>query len=120
MIGATAAVLQEQRVWGYLVWGLPSALLIATLWTHFRLSSIAAEIRVRPGQVAVRSIQDVLLDRPADWNPLHNVKVSPNEVELSVGWSTHICRRGDWVNYRTLSDAAQQAFRPERQSASPP
>jgi len=119
MIGATAAVLQEERVWGYLVWGLPSALLIATLWTHFRLSSIAAEIHIRPGQVAVRSIQDVLLGRPIDWSPLHNVKASPDEVELSVGWTTHICRRADWTNYKTLGDAAQQAIQAQRHSSSP-
>ena len=120
MIGATAAVLQEQEVWGYLVWGVPSALLLATLWTHFRLSSITAEIQIRPGQVAVRSIQDVLLGRPPDWSPLHNVKASPNEVELSVGWTTHICRRANWAHHKSLIDVARQAIQAERHSPSSP
>jgi len=112
MIGATAAALQEHQVWGYLVWGLPSALVIATLWTHFRLSSLPAEIHVRPGQVAIQSIQDVLREQPLDWHPLNNVQVSPGELEISVGWSTEICQQQDWPNYPQLREAAQHAFRP--------
>lgn len=114
MIGATAAALQGHRVWGYLVWGLPSALIVASLWTHFRLSSLPAEIHVRPGQVAVRSIQDVILRRPPDWHPLHNVRIAPEETQISVGWTTRICRRADWPRYEKLREAAQQAFRPRQ------
>lgn len=111
MIGATAAALQGQPVWGYLVWGLPAALLVATLWTHFRLSSTTAELHVRPGEIAIRSIQDVLVDRPLSWHPLHRVRSAPEYTEISVGWNTHICRRSDWPQYEQLRDATQQAFR---------
>jgi hypothetical protein len=110
MIGATAAALQGHRVWGYLVWGLPSALIVATLWTHFRLSARPAELHVRPGQVAVRSVRDVIVDRPPDWHPLYNVQSAPSEVEVSVGWRTHICRQRDWRHYDQLRQATKQAL----------
>jgi hypothetical protein len=123
MIGATAAALQGQSVWGYLVWGFPGALLVATLWTHFRLSTIPAEVHFRPGQVAIRSLQDVLLGRSPSWNPLYNVQVAPEETEISVGWNTVVCRRAQWPEYAELREAAQQAFHPRsrqrRHSPSP-
>lgn len=117
MIGATAAALQGHRVWGYLVWGLPSALVVASLWTHFRLSTLPAEIHIRAGQVAVRSVGDVLRARALDWHPLHNVRTSAQEIEISVGWSTRICRRQNWAKYQQLRETAQQAF---QAPASPP
>jgi hypothetical protein len=119
MIGATAAALQEQPVWGYLVWGLPTALVLATVWTHFRLSSLSAEIHLRPGQVAIQSIQDILRGQPLDWHALNNVQVSPGELEISVGWSTEICRPRDWPNYRRLRESAQHAFRSHTSSSVP-
>lgn len=110
MIGATAAALQGHPVWGYLVWGLPSAILVATLWTQFTLSTTPAELHLRPGQVAVRSIYDVLRNRPENWNPLYNVEVSHAYLEISVGWNTHVFRRTDWPKYERLRTVAQQAY----------
>lgn len=118
MIGATAAALKGQPVWGYLVWGFPSALLLATLWTHFRLSTTPAELYLRAGKVAVRSVQDVMLDRAPSWNPLYNVRVSSGQTEISVGWNTRICRRSEWPQYQQLREAAQKAFDPIPSSAS--
>jgi hypothetical protein len=112
MIGATAAALQGELILGYLLWGLPSALVVASLWTHFRLSSTPAELHLRSGQVAVQSIQDVLLDRDPSWHSLHKVKVGPEYTELSMGWTTRICRRSNWPEYEKLREAAQQAFPP--------
>jgi len=110
MIGATAAALQGKLILGYLFWGLPSAIVVATLWTHFRLSSTPAELHLRAGQVAVQSIQDVLLDRSPTWHSLHNVRVGPEYTEISVGWSTQICRRSKWPEYKQLREAAEHAF----------
>lgn len=122
MIGATAAALQGRPAWGYLVWGFPVALFVATLWTHFYLSSTTAEVHLRSGQIAIRSIQDVLGDRPLDWHPLHNVRATPDYTEISVGWSTQVCRREEWPEYEQLKTAAQQALRAEdpARSVAPP
>lgn len=114
MIGATAAALQGHPVLGYLIWGFPSAIIIASLWTHFRLSSTPAELHLRSGKVATRSIQDVLLDRPVQWHPLHNVRVSTEYTEVSVGWATQVCRRAEWPEYDKLRETAQQAFAPHQ------
>jgi len=120
MIGATAGALQGHLVWGYLVWGFPTALVIATLWTHFRLSSTTAELHLRSGQVAIQSVQDVLLERSPSWHPLHNVRVGPEYIEVSVGWSTQICRRRDWPQYERLRSAAKEAFYPQQSPANSP
>ena len=118
MIGATAAALQGQPAWGYLVWGFPAALLVATLWTHFRLSSTPAELHFRPGQVSIRSVQDVLTKRPLEWHPLHNVRAAPEYTEISVGWNTQICRRRDWQQYEKLKETAQRALHSDETSPS--
>jgi hypothetical protein len=114
MIGASASALQGNPVLGYLIWGVPIALVVATLWTHFRLSSTPAELHLRGGQIALRSVQDVLLNRPLTWLPLYNVRVSPDDVEIAVRWNTLICRRSEWPEYESLQDAAQQTFQPQR------
>jgi len=111
MIGATAAALQGHPVWGYLVWGFPTAIVVATVWTQFTLSNTLAEIHLRPGQVALKSIYDVLRNRSQTWSPLYNVQASQTYIEISVGWTTHIFRRKDWPRYERLREAAQQAYR---------
>ena len=110
MIGATASALQGHAVLGYLVWGFPIALVIATLWTHFRLSSTPAEVHFRPGQVALRSIQDVLARRPVEWRPLHNVRQGPEYVEISIGWNTQVLMAPDWPNYLELRSTSKAAL----------
>lgn len=120
MIGATAAALQGDPILKYLIWGFPTALIVATLWTHFRLSSTPAELHLRSGQVAIRSIQDVLLDRSLTWRPLHNVRTGREYTEVSVGWSTQICRRADWPRYEELRETAQEAFYPRQRPTGSP
>lgn len=118
MIGAAASALQGNPVIGYLLWGVPAALFIATLWTHFLLSSTPAEVHLRSGRVALRSIQDVVLDRSPDWNPLYNVRVSPESVEISVRWTTRIFRPRNWPEYDRLREAAEQAYHPRQRPQS--
>lgn len=113
MVGATASALQGNPILGYLVWGVPAALVVATLWTHFRLSSTPAELRLRSGQVALRSVQDVILNRAPTWKPLYNVRVSAEYLEISVRWNTQMVRRTEWPEYERLRDAAKQAFHPQ-------
>lgn len=118
MIGATTSALLEQPVWAYLVWGLPAAIGLATVWAHFSMARTTAEIRLRSGQAALRSVYDVLRDRPLDWEPIYNVRTTSWNTELSVGRSTHELMPKQWPEYESLSEAAKHAFHPGVATAS--
>lgn len=119
MIGATTSALLDQPVWGYLVWGLPAALALATIWTHFTMARTIAEVGFRSGQAAFRSVYDVLRGQPPEWKPLFNVRTTSWHIEISVGRTTYMLQLEQWPNYDALRDAARQSFQPEtRPSAS--
>ncbi len=121
MIGATTSALLEHPVWGYLVWGLPAAIALATIWTRFSMARTIAEVRFRSGQAAFRSVYDVLRGRPPDWKPLFNVRTTSWHVEISAGRTTYMLQLEQWPNYDALQNAARQAFQTEtRRSASFP
>ncbi|PSQ69273.1 MAG: hypothetical protein BRD31_05930 [Bacteroidetes bacterium QH_2_64_26] len=117
MIGATISALLDQPVWGYLVWGLPIALSLATVWTHFSMSRTIAEARFRSGQAALRSVHDVLLGRPYEWKPIFSVRATPMRVEISIGRTTYLLYPQQWPDYDALKKAAQQSFRPDSSTA---
>lgn len=117
MIGATTSALLDQPIWFYLVWGLPAAIALATAWTHFSLSRTIAEIRFRSGQAAVRSVYDVLLERPPEWKPIFTVRTTSWHVELSVGRTTHELQADTWPDYDALQKAARQSFQSEVSSS---
>ncbi len=118
MIGATASALEGNPVWGYLVWGFPVALLAASIWTHFALATTPAELHLRSGQCAVQTVYDVLYDRPLRWSNLYDVRVSSDRIEISVGWTTRLCRREDWPEFSQLRDASNRAVQPPLPSSS--
>ena len=111
MLGAAATALQGNPVWGFLIWGLPGALIAATLWTQFRLMRTPAELHLRPGQAAVQSIHEVMHERPRTWHALHHVRAGRWDVALSVGWRTYSFQPAEWPEYDQLREAAKEAFR---------
>lgn len=117
MIGAAAAALQGLPAWGYLVWGLPSAVAAASVWTQFMLIKTPAEVHLRPGQAAVQSVHDVLYDHSPSWHPLYNVRLGRRYLDLSVGWRTYTCRAPRWPDFNRMQNTAEQAFT-SRDSAS--
>jgi hypothetical protein len=119
MIGATVAALQGQSVWMYTVWGLPMALAVASAWTRFTLSVTPAEVYLRTGRCAVRSVLDVLRDRPPNWNVLYGVEESASEVKLLLGWNTRVLRRREWPRFEHLRDASRQTTRSMPNSEQP-
>lgn len=118
MIGATTSALLNQPIWAYLVWGLPAAIALATVWTRFSLSRTVAEIALRPGQAALRSVYDVLQDRPLSWEPIYKVRATSWNTEVSVGRTTHVLQPKDWPDYEALREGAKNAFRPNASSPS--
>ena len=117
MIGATTSALLGKPIWAYLFWGLPFALLLATIWTYFTLDRTIAEVRVRSGQIALRSVYDVLRDRPPNWKPLFNVRTTSWHTELSVGRTTYMLHPNRWPNYEGLKEAALGAFQAGQRSS---
>lgn len=109
MIGATVAALQGHATWPYLVWGFPGALLLASVWTQFALSTTIAEVRFRDGECVVASVHDVLRDGPPQWESLYDVSEASGAVELYLGWTTHVLRREDWPDFAALRSAARRA-----------
>lgn len=116
MIGATTSALLGQPVWAYLVWGLPSALTLATVWTHFSMSRTLAEVRFQSGHAALRSVSDVLRNRPLEWKPIFHVRTTSWHLELSVGRTTHEMSPASWPDYQALCEAARHAFAREGQA----
>lgn len=117
MVGATTSALLKQPIWAYLVWGLPAAIVLATVWTHFTLKRTLAEVSFRPGQAAVRSVYDVLHDQPRVWEPIFNVRTTSWNTELAVGRTTYLLQPDQWSDYKALRDAARQSFRPQASSS---
>ena len=120
MIGATTSALLQQSVWPFLVWGLPLAVLCATGWAHFTLTRQIAELHLRAGQAALRSVWDVMRDRSAEWHALHNVKTTAAGVELSIGWAAYELRRVDWAQFPQMQAQNEEAFRADRPTQSAP
>lgn len=118
MIGATTSALLGKSVWAYLVWGLPAAILLATIWTRFSMARTVAEVALRPGQAAFRSVYDVLLNRSREWAPIFDVRTTSWDTELSVGRTTYTLHPKQWPEYDALQDAARQSFRPQTRTPS--
>jgi len=109
MIGATVSALMEQAVWPYLIWGLPAALIVATVWTRFALSTTTAAVHLREGKCAVVSVHDVLQGHGRSWESLYDVREAAGDIELYLEWTTHVLRRPDWPEFSDLRRAARRA-----------
>jgi len=122
MIGATVAALLGEAVWPFLVWGLPAALLVATGWARFALSTTTASVHLREGKCAIESVHDVLRNRSRTWEPLYGIRESSGDIELYLEWTTYVLRPADWPEFASLRTAARQASgtAPERPTPSPP
>ena len=94
------------------------AIALATIWAHFSISRTIAEVWFRPGQAALRSVYDVLRDRPPDWKPVFNVRTTSWYVELSVGRATYMLQIDQWPDHVSLRNAARESFQPQTESSS--
>jgi hypothetical protein len=109
MIAVTVSALQLGVVWPYVAWGLPAALGVATVWTRFRLGSLTAELRVQSGQVALRSVHDVLTGTPPEFEPLYDVRVTSRSLNLSLGWTALNLDARNWPEFEALKGALESA-----------
>lgn len=111
MIGAATAALQETSVLPFMVWGLPAALFVATVWTRFLLGTTPAEIHVRSHQAAVQSVHDCLRDAPLHWQWLHDARREHAALVVTMGFDTYRLRYDEWPDHAALLDALRAARR---------
>lgn len=119
MIGAAVAALQQARVLPFLTWGLPAALAAATLWTRFHLGAVPAEVRIRPHQLAVRSVRDCLHATPPHWQRIHQVRQRTEGLVVTAGFDTYRFTYGDWPDHAALLDALHAARTAKIEKARP-
>ena len=112
MAGTTVAVLTGQPATLALSVGMPVVLVGATSYAHFRLGRVPAELCLRSGEAAIRSVRDVLYRKPRRWQPLYDARLDASETMLTVGWETVRCRKAAWPDHDALQDAVRRVRRP--------
>lgn len=109
MVGAAATVLQGLPALAYLIIGFPAALLVAALWTLFRMQATVAEIYVRPGAAAVRTVWDCLRARPLRWTPIFELRAAATTLTLALGDTTYELDRAAWSEADSLLETLRAA-----------
>ena len=109
MIGALIAVLQGYPALAFLTVGLPMAFAVASLWTLFRMQAVVAEVLVRPGEAAVRTIWECARGRSPQWAPLYELRDDPDTLTLALGDTTYELDRAAWPEADTLLQALKNA-----------
>ena len=116
MILTTVEMLRTNPVLPYLIWGAPAALVIASLWTRYQLGQTIAEVRIRSGRVALRTVHDYARGREPDWEFIHNVRRDAFGIVVSAGWTTHTLRYERWPEDRALHESLRQALESHQES----
>lgn len=109
MIGALLTVLQGYPALLYLVVGFPLAVLVAAIWTLFRMQATVAEIHVRPGAAAIRSIWDCVHNHALRWVPIFEIRASEYNLTVALGDSTYELDRASWPDAEAVLASLQQA-----------
>lgn len=109
------ALMQGTPVLGLLVWATPLAYAVAAAWALYELRRKPAEIVLRGGFAAVRSVWDVARrPDPATDKELLLFRVFPptrvdGELTVSIGHDVYTIRPQDWPKFGKLSEALQAA-----------
>ena len=109
MIGALVTVLQGLPALTYLTVGFPAALVVSVLWTLFRMQTTVAEIHVRPGAAAVRSVWECLRARPLRWMLIFKLRTATTALTLALGDTTYELDRAAWPDADALLDTLKAA-----------
>ncbi len=109
MIGALVAALQGYPALSYLLVGFPGAIAVAMLWTHYRLRTTLAEIRVRPDAAALRTVWECAREEPLRWMRVLDLRTNRSAIEATVGRGTYALRTARWPEHEALLEALRQA-----------
>lgn len=114
MIGALIAVLEGYPVLPFLTVGFPLALVLAMTWTVFQVFGTIAEVHVRPGAAAVRTVSEALRSPPPPlvWKPIFELRTASSMIVVALGDATYELPRQQWPEADALLDALQAARQP--------
>ncbi len=104
MIVTLVQVLLGDSVFPSMFFAAAAALAVASLWTHFQLRNTLVELHVRGQRIAVRSVLDVVLDRPLHWQPLFSAQQQRDGLHVYTDDYTFRLHRVDWPEYNRLHD----------------
>lgn len=110
MILTLVEVLQGGDVLPYLYVGFPAAIILASLWTGFRMRSAPAEIVVSGPFAEVRTVLEVLsgtASRP--WRIVLEVRKSADHIQLALGESVYDFAVSEWPDSGALLRGLQGA-----------
>ena len=104
------AVLQSAPALRYLTVGFPLAALVALLWTAYATLTAVAEVCIQPRAVALRTVWDCARNRPRRWEPLLELRIASNAVQLAVPDTPYVLHQSSWPAFARLADALEHAF----------
>lgn len=106
-IGLLVLGLEARPLIPWLVLGFPLATLLAIAWTVYWLHQTLAEMHCGREGVALRSIWEVLRDRPALLQPLYEVRRDTDRTHLALGEHLVTLRDADWPETERLLEVLQ-------------
>ena len=109
MVGGLVKVLQGYPALVYLIIGFPAALIVAAAWTFFRMHALIAEVHVRPGEAAVRTVWESLRARPLRWTPIYELRAAQSSLTIALGDAAYELDRAAWPEADTLLDVLRSA-----------
>ena len=110
MIGALVAVLQTYDALPFLTIGFPLALALAAAWTFYRMHATPAEVHVRPGMAAVRSVWAAAgPERRLQWRPIYELRFDPSTITAGIGDAAYEFDRQSWPEADALLTALHAA-----------
>lgn len=111
MIVTVVAVLQGYPVIPYVWFGSGVALLLASLWTTFRLQRDLAEIHVHQAFAAVRSVWDVSQQtRELRWYRVLDLRDYRTWSLATIGLTSYEINWDEWPEYEQLKEALREAM----------
>lgn len=103
MVAALLAVLQGFPALAYLTVGFPGAMVVAVLWTVFRMQATVTEIHIQPGAAAVVTVwQAAGKNRPLAWKPIYEIRTHTKEFSFGLGDASYELDRSRWPDADVL------------------
>ena len=115
LVVSFVVLMQGSPVLGTLAWAAPLAYAVAAGWSLYELRRRPAEIVLRGGFAAVRSVWDVARrPDPASDSELRLYRVFPpnrvdGELSVGIGHQVYTLRPEDWPKFGRLKDALHAA-----------
>lgn len=110
MIVALVVVLQAGDVLQFIRWSFPIAMLVAAVWTSYRLRTVTVEIVVSPRGARALTAYEVLKRRKdLGMQRVFDIRRADAFVEVTIGLSLVRLQRADWSELTELLESLEAA-----------